>query len=156
MQSGDASAFTSTLLSCFDAYNPSFLALSATAVPAALPTAAASPVASFYAEGSAEIPQGPYMAEVSTTGNRVRLSKVYRVYRDEMQAFTAPAVPDKSGDFFYQLSAEVPGMNTLSIPVPSRVYTLNVTSPRPLEGMRVAVKDIYDLAGFKTGCGNRA
>lgn len=95
------------------------------------------------------------MAEVSTTGNRVRLSKVYRVYRDEMQAFTAPAVPDKSGDFFYQLSAEVPGM-TLSIPVPSRVYTLNVTSPRPLEGMRVAVKDIYDLAGFKTGCGNRA
>ena len=36
-------------------------------------------------------------------------------------------------------------MNTLSIPVPSRVYTLNVTSPRPLEGMRVAVKDIYGV-----------
>jgi hypothetical protein len=47
-------------------------------------------------------------------------------------------------------------MNTLSIPVPSRLYTLNLTNSRPLEGRRIAVKDIYDIAGLKTGCGNRA
>lgn len=72
------------------------------------------------------------------------------------QAFTTPAVPDKTGSMFYPLSAHLRGMNTMSIPVPSRVYTMNMTDARPLEGMRVAVKDIFDLNGFKTGCGNRA
>lgn len=57
---------------------------------------------------------------------------------------------------FTDLSTTTPGMNTLSIPVPSRLYTLNLTDPRPLEGRRIAVKDIYDIAGLKTGCGNRA
>ncbi|GAA5975536.1 hypothetical protein JCM10908_005194 [Rhodotorula pacifica] len=154
-QSHDTSSPSPSLSSCFESYNPSFLAVAGKSVPASLATAAPV-VASFFTEADTALPQGPYMAEVSGTGNRVRLSKVYRVYRDEMQAFTAPAVPDASGNFFYQLSAEVAGMNTLSIPVPSRIYTWNVTSPRPLEGMRVAVKDIYNLAGFKTGCGNRA
>lgn len=46
-------------------------------------------------------------------------------------------------------------MNTLSIPVPSRLYA-DVPNARPLEGVRVAVKDIYDMAGLRTACGNRA
>lgn len=48
-------------------------------------------------------------------------------------------------------------MATQSIPVPSRLYTLNATTPeRPLEGMRVAVKDMFDMEGLRTGCGSRA
>ncbi|KZO91038.1 amidase signature enzyme, partial [Calocera viscosa TUFC12733] len=49
------------------------------------------------------------------------------------------------------------GFETLAIPVPSRVYYINQTTPeRPLTGVRIGVKDIYDVAGIKTGCGNRA
>lgn len=47
-------------------------------------------------------------------------------------------------------------MNTLSIPVPSRLYTKYLANPRPLEGVRVAVKDLYDVAGVPSGLGNRA
>lgn len=47
-------------------------------------------------------------------------------------------------------------MNTISIPVPSRLYTAYVENPRPLEGRRVAVKDLFDMAGLRTGAGNRA
>ena len=55
------------------------------------------------------------------------------------------------------ITAHVAGMATQSIPVPSRLYTLNATTPeRPLEGMRVAVKDMFDMEGLRTGCGSRA
>jgi Asp-tRNA(Asn)/Glu-tRNA(Gln) amidotransferase A subunit family amidase len=47
-------------------------------------------------------------------------------------------------------------MNTISIPVPSRLYTKYLANPRPLEGVRVAVKDLYDVAGVPSGLGNRA
>lgn len=47
-------------------------------------------------------------------------------------------------------------MNTVSIPVPSRLYTKDVANPRALEGVRVAVKDLYDVAGVPSGLGNRA
>ncbi|GAA5952901.1 hypothetical protein JCM10213_007606 [Rhodosporidiobolus nylandii] len=153
LNTADSGLSASTLSTCFEGYNTSFIAhKGATVSPA---SASAVSVASFFANG--KIPQGPYMARLSSSGNRLTLSKVYRVYHDEQQAFTAPAVPSRSGSFFYQLSAEVPGMNTLSIPVPSRVYSLNAsTAERPLEGVRIGVKDIYDLAGFRTGCGNRA
>ncbi|GAA5856573.1 hypothetical protein JCM8547_005870 [Rhodosporidiobolus lusitaniae] len=154
LNTAESDFFPVGIASCFDSYNASFIAHKRAVVSPSF--ASASTVASFFAEEN-KIPQGPYMARLSTSGNRVELSKVYRVYHDEQQAFTAPAVPSRSGNFFYQLSADVPGMNTLSIPVPSRVYSLNATTPeRPLEGVRVGVKDIYDLAGFKTGCGNRA
>lgn len=46
-------------------------------------------------------------------------------------------------------------MNILSIPVPTRLYA-DVPNHRLLEGYRIAVKDIYDLAGLRTGCENRA
>lgn len=57
---------------------------------------------------------------------------------------------------FTALSSTVPGLNTLSIPVPSRLYTAYLDNPRPLEGRRIAVKDLFDLAGIHTGGGNRA
>ncbi|KAI0705506.1 amidase signature domain-containing protein [Earliella scabrosa] len=53
------------------------------------------------------------------------------------------------------LSAHIPGAATETIGVPSRLH-FTPTSPKPLAGMRVAVKDIYDVKGLCTGCGNRA
>ncbi|GAA5820413.1 hypothetical protein JCM11251_005615 [Rhodosporidiobolus azoricus] len=153
-----ASSIDPALASCFAGYNASFVAVKGTEVPASSLSAEIQ-VASFFGEDNGVIPPGPYMARLSATTNRLELSKVYRVYHDEQQAFTAPAIPSAAGDVFYDLSATTlsGGMNTLSIPVPSRIYSLNRTSVvRPLEGVRVAVKDIYDLAGFRTGCGNRA
>ncbi|KAF2491668.1 amidase signature enzyme, partial [Lophium mytilinum] len=41
------------------------------------------------------------------------------------------------------------------VTVPSRLYYA-VTPERPLAGVRFAVKDIVDIAGLRTGCGNRA
>lgn len=83
------------------------------------------------------------------------MTEVYRVYRDEAQAFTAPVVQTTESTFV-ELSSPVSGLNTLSIPVPSRLYTLDLLHPRPLEGRRIAVKDLFDMAGLQTGGGSRA
>ena len=41
------------------------------------------------------------------------------------------------------------------VAVPSRLY-FTPTAAQPLAGYRLAVKDIFDVKGLKTGCGNRA
>lgn len=99
------------------------------------------------------IPAGPYVVKVAADG--IRLTEVYRMYRDEQQAFTTAVIPTTNNTFVY-LATPVPGLNTLSIPVPSRLYSTSLARPRPLEGRRVVVKDIYDMAGIKTGGGSRA
>jgi hypothetical protein len=86
---------------------------------------------------------------------RYHLDAIYRSYRDSAQAFTSGVVSTVDG-CFTEMAAIVPGMNTLSIPVPSRLYTLNQAGDLPLTGKRIAVKDIYDIAGLRTGCGSRA
>lgn len=98
------------------------------------------------------MPPGPYLAHID--GN-VTLTKVYRSYADQAQAFTAGTIETSDGSFV-ELSASVPGLNTLSIPVPSRLYTHFAADRRPLEGKRVAVKDLFDMAGLRTGGGSRA
>lgn len=45
---------------------------------------------------------------------------------------------------------------TNPIPVPSRLYFPPQTTEKPLSGMRVAVKDIYDIRGLVTGVGSKA
>lgn len=85
----------------------------------------------------------------------VTLTEIYRVYRDQAMAMTTAVIPTIHNTFT-DLAVATPGLNTISIPVPSRLYTSDIANPRPLEGRRIAVKDIYDMAGLKTGCGNRA
>ena len=43
-----------------------------------------------------------------------------------------------------------------TIAVPSRLYYAPTSEELPLSGVRVGVKDLYDLAGLKTSMGNRA
>ncbi|RPD57766.1 amidase signature enzyme [Lentinus tigrinus ALCF2SS1-7] len=96
------------------------------------------------------LPAGPYMLEPAS-GN---IFEVFRLYNDENQSFVYGTIPDGNGGF-QVLSARIPGAATETVGVPSRLY-FTPTAEKPLAGMRLAVKDIYDVKGLRTGCGNRA
>ncbi|KAK4698989.1 hypothetical protein P7C70_g7282, partial [Phenoliferia sp. Uapishka_3] len=153
LQTAGSKSIPTSIASCLAGWNVTALAISGG--ESYNFTGASETIATIYTESP--IPQGPYIASIANSGSLAYLTPVYRVYRDEQQAFTSPSVADATGNSFLAITAQVPGMATQSIPVPSRLYTLNSsTTARPLEGMRVAVKDIYDLKGLRTGCGNRA
>lgn len=46
-------------------------------------------------------------------------------------------------------------LHASAISVPSRLRTLNAGRDKPLQGLRFAVKEIFDLNGVKTGLGSR-
>lgn len=81
------------------------------------------------------------------------LYSAYRLYSDVQGAFleTLYASPDGT---FSVLPANLPGQS-LAVAVPSRLYYTK-TAEKPLAGVRLGVKDIYDIAGVKTSDGNRA
>lgn len=99
---------------------------------------------------SDSVPSGPYFLEAST-GN---LYMVYRLYGDYAGAFTESLLQTPSGELTF-LSAQIPGSASLTVGVPSRLY-YTATSEKPLAGIRIGIKDIYDLAGVKRSDGNRA
>ena len=100
----------------------------------------------FIANGS--FPSGPYF--VSSTGS---LYEVHRLYSDGQQAFSEAVTTSPEG-IYSVLPAGIPGQN-LAIAVPSRLY-FTKTEEKPLAGVRLGVKDIYDVAGLRTSNGNRA
>lgn len=94
------------------------------------------------------IPEGPYF--ITSSGE---LHQPWRLYSDVMGAFSESTIPNADGSFSV-LPANVQGQS-LAVAVPSRLsYTK--TPEKPLAGVRLGVKDIYDVAGMKTGNGNRA
>ncbi|EPS93046.1 hypothetical protein FOMPIDRAFT_1136888 [Fomitopsis schrenkii] len=97
-----------------------------------------------------DLPAGPYLLDLSSGD----IHEVYRLYNDEQQSFLYGTFPDPNGGYTV-LSAKIPGAATESIGVPSRLY-FTPTIEKPLAGLRLAVKDIYDIQGLRTGCGNRA
>ncbi|KUJ09500.1 putative Glutamyl-tRNA amidotransferase subunit A [Mollisia scopiformis] len=97
-----------------------------------------------------ELPPGPYFMSASTGD----IYQAYRLYSDVQGAFTEGLKPNTDGTFSI-LSAAIPGAQSLTIGVPSRLYYTK-TAAQPLAGVRLGVKDIYDIAGIKTSCGNRA
>ncbi|KAJ7828767.1 amidase signature domain-containing protein [Mycena olivaceomarginata] len=96
------------------------------------------------------ISSGPYFLEM-TTGS---LHPVHRLYDDFAGAFTEALLQTPSGTF-QPLSAHIPGSASLTVGVPSRLY-FTKTADKPLAGVRIGVKDIYQLAGVKNSNGNRA
>ncbi|KAK4505861.1 hypothetical protein PRZ48_003826 [Zasmidium cellare] len=94
------------------------------------------------------IPNGPYF--VSPGGS---LYGAYRLYPDTQGAFIETAIPN--GEKSYSvLPANAPGQS-LAVAVPSRLY-FTKTAEKPLAGVRLGVKDIFDVQGLKTSNGNRA
>ncbi|SPO02599.1 uncharacterized protein DNG_05272 [Cephalotrichum gorgonifer] len=82
------------------------------------------------------------------------LHQAYRLYDDTAGAFTEVLLDNNDGTF-HVLSAKVPGSATLTIGVPSRLY-YEPSREKPLAGVRIAVKDIFSLAGIQQSNGNRA
>jgi hypothetical protein len=99
---------------------------------------------------SSSVPSGPYFLEAATGS----LHMAYRLYSDFAGAFSQPLILTPAGGFTF-LSAQIAGSDSLSIGVPSRLY-YTATTEKPLAGVRVGVKNIYDLKGVKTSDGNRA
>lgn len=96
------------------------------------------------------VPSGPYFLDT----NSGFLHTVYRLYDDFAGSFTESLLQTPEGTF-QTLSAQTSTTATLTIGVPSRLY-FTPSNEKPLAGVRIAVKDIFDLAGVKTSNGNRA
>lgn len=99
---------------------------------------------------SSEIPKGPYVLDKST-GN---LHEVHRLYDDFAGTFNEALLQNPDGSFQI-LSAKIAGSATVTVGVPSRLY-YEPSETQPLAGVRIAVKDIFSLAGVKKSNGNRA
>ncbi|KAI7209673.1 amidase signature enzyme, partial [Hortaea werneckii] len=97
--------------------------------------------------GSA-IPPGPYF--MSSSG---ALYQAWRLYSDVQGAFSETLAPASDGRYSV-LPANMAGQS-LAVAVPSRLY-FTKTPEKPLAGVRLGVKDIYDVAGVRTSNGNRA
>lgn len=92
---------------------------------------------------------GPYLLSKSTHALHIP----YRLYSDIQGAFSQGVIPDVNGPFA-AIPASLPGASVMTVGVPSRLYYLR--DERPLAGIRLGVKDLYDLKGVKTGAGSRA
>jgi len=97
----------------------------------------------------APLPLGPYFLD-SATG---QVFQAWRLYSDYIGAFLETLIPSTNGSYSV-LPANLPDQN-LAVAVPSRLYYTK-TAAKPLAGVRLGVKDIYDVAGVKTSNGNRA
>lgn len=84
------------------------------------------------------------------------LHQAYRLYSDISGAFTQPLIPSSpNANTYSELPVTVPGIDSPGIAVPSRLY-YTATPDKPLAGIRIGIKDIYDIAGVRTSDGNRA
>ncbi|EYE99691.1 glutamyl-tRNA(Gln) amidotransferase, subunit A [Aspergillus ruber CBS 135680] len=97
-----------------------------------------------------DIPKGPYFFSPSTG----EIYQAFRLYSDHQLAFTEATISDGK-DGYKPLPAVTEGAMTKSVAVPSRLY-YTPTSEKPLLGLRLGVKDIFDLKGLRTSGGNRA
>ncbi|OJJ30139.1 hypothetical protein ASPWEDRAFT_176808 [Aspergillus wentii DTO 134E9] len=103
-----------------------------------------------YKNSKEKVPAGPYFLNAYTG----MVYQAYRLYADTNQAFIQTSYQNKHG-VHHNLRAATQSAGGLTVAVPSRLYFTR-TSEKPLAGLRLAVKDLYDLKGMKTSGGNRA
>ncbi|CAE6996652.1 hypothetical protein P3342_000419 [Pyrenophora teres f. teres] len=97
---------------------------------------------------SQKLAPGPYF--INAVGN---VYEAWRLYSDVQGAFTESAIGNGDGSYSV-LPAGTAGQKQ-AIAVPSRLY-FTKTAEKPLAGMRIGIKDIYDIKGLRTSNGNRA
>ena len=105
--------------------------------------------------GPALLPAGPYF--LAPSGD---VFQSLRLYSDTQGAFSQGIIlgyhaRDERADSYSELPAAVPGSGIPAVAVPSRLYATR-TSDKPLAGVRIAVKDIFDVKGVRTSGGSRA
>jgi len=100
---------------------------------------------------------GPYFAQVLPGGILI-VYKAYRVYADNAGAFYYGVIQQTDGSFEVLSSASplTNGGGAAAVAVPSRLYYPAPSIDKPLSGVRVGVKGLYDLKGLKTSGGSRA
>jgi Asp-tRNA(Asn)/Glu-tRNA(Gln) amidotransferase A subunit family amidase len=104
--------------------------------------------------GLDELEPGPYIASQSVDGT-ASFSLVYRLYVDRYRTFIFGAYPDVQSPGSYKpFPVNIAAYQDPLIPVPSRLYSLS--SDLPFAGLRVSIKDLYDIAGLQTSGGSRA
>ncbi|KAE8555746.1 hypothetical protein TMatcc_003017 [Talaromyces marneffei ATCC 18224] len=99
--------------------------------------------------GSADLPPGPYF--LSSEGH---VYQALRLLADTQGAFSQSLVVNTADGSYSPLPAALPGVDS-AIAIPSRLY-FTKTSSQPLAGVRLAVKDIFDIEGIHTSAGSRA
>ena len=97
---------------------------------------------------SQQLNPGPYF--LSSTGH---VYEAWRLYSDKAGAFTESVFANGDGSYSV-LPAGTVGQR-LAIAVPSRLYYTK-TEEHPLAGVRIGIKDIYDIKGLRTSNGNKA
>ncbi|OIW31913.1 amidase signature enzyme [Coniochaeta ligniaria NRRL 30616] len=106
----------------------------------------------FFVPGSWDLKPGPYTFSIGPAGVTIR--QTYALHRDRLEAFVFGTTPVPGLSAYAQVDLVVSSYQDAWIPVPSRLYSLG--DGRPLAGVRVALKDIYDLEGVQTGGGSRS
>ncbi|PCH01317.1 Amidase [Penicillium occitanis (nom. inval.)] len=99
--------------------------------------------------GSANLPQGPYF--LSSEGH---VFQALRLFPDTQGAFSQSLVVNIADGSYSPLPAALPGVES-AVAVLSRLY-FTKTFSQPLAGVRLAVKDIFDVQGIRTSAGSRA
>lgn len=97
---------------------------------------------------SDDLKPGPYF--INAAG---QVYEAWRLYSDVTGAFTESAISNGDGSYSV-LPAGTIGQK-LAVAVPSRLY-FEKTAEKPLAGVRIGIKDIYDIKGLRTSNGNRA
>ncbi|PVH71876.1 hypothetical protein DL98DRAFT_660375 [Cadophora sp. DSE1049] len=93
---------------------------------------------------------GPYFLE----GNQ--LHEAWRLYADELEAFVLATIPVQANpNSFEPLPVMSADGRFTAFAVPSRLYH-PVSKEKPLNGMRISVKDNYHLTGTITTLGSRS
>lgn len=98
------------------------------------------------------IQPGPYIMSLSPDKYEIR--QAYLLHRDQNEAFLYGVTPVPGTTAYVPVEAFIPMSQDAWIPIPSRIYFIN--DHRPLAGVRMGLKDIYDLEGVKTGGGSRS
>ncbi|KAF5604505.1 D-mandelate dehydrogenase [Fusarium subglutinans] len=103
-------------------------------------------------DGFSELPSGPYFLYGPN------LYQAWRLYDDEFGAFTSGVIPDdlNQPDEFQPLTTSSVYGDSVTVPVPSRLYHSQPTAKKPLSGVRVSVSDTISLKGTYTTFSSRA
>jgi hypothetical protein len=101
-------------------------------------------------EGLDKLEPGPYIASI--VDKVASFSMVYRLYVDRYRTFVFGAY--ESAGIFKPFPVNIAKYQDPLIPVPSRIYSWS--DNRPFAGFRIAIKDLYDIAGLQTAGGSRA
>ncbi|KAH7144898.1 hypothetical protein DER46DRAFT_639760 [Fusarium sp. MPI-SDFR-AT-0072] len=103
-------------------------------------------------DGFSELPSGPYFLYGPN------LYQAWRLYDDVFGAFASGVIPDdlNQPDEFQPLTSSSIYGDSVTVPVPSRLYHPQPSTKKPLSGVRVSISDTISLKGTHTTFSSRA